>query len=383
MFVKEKTTMVKKRLARIVIGILCCGLAAGCSREAPAWIPVSSENTITLAVTGDDAFYMENGVPQAMELAAKDFSQRTGIMLELKYFDDDADYHKAIAIAQDIAADSSIAAVLSKQETDFVDTLADIYEKSEKPFFVMSGSYDHTLRQDYEYLINDSICASDAGNIMAQYVMDQGFHRAVFCHSDTEYEEDELMGFQVAISDSDTLLAGTLVGPYTQEDFELAYAEWQLLGVDVICISNADILNGNLVRMLRNKGSDIPVISDYIMDDEEEIEANGDYLDGTVIVPLYMMSDSGNDTALRFVDIYGFEMGELAVQAYDLVSMISEKLTSGVTTPMDFMTSIKHPDGYAGLYGSVKFDESGSMIPESGELLVFKDGMFRPVTEDK
>ena len=375
--------MSKKTIQSALAALLCTGIMTGCGEAVQTWLPVSG-NRIVIAVAGDDEFYNENGVPEALELAAADFQSSTGTTVEFRYFDDDADYHKAITMAQEIASDHTISAVLSKQETDFADTLIDIYEKAEKPFILMSGCYDHTIEKGYNYLLNDSICASDAGKIMGSYVVKNGFKRAVFCHSDTEYEEDELKGFQSIISDSDTVLAGTVVGPYTQEDFDIAYAEWQLLNVDAVCVSNYYILNSDLVRMLRQKGSDIQVISDYIMDTEEDIGANADYLDGTVIVPLYMLSDSdthNSDTAKRYEEKYGFEMNELAVQAYDLVKMTAETLNSGVSTANDFMNAVKSPEGYEGLCGTVKFDKNGSLIPENDGVLIFRDGMFRPVSE--
>ena len=123
--------------------------------------------------------------------------------------------------------------------------------------------------------------------------------------------EDELKGFQSEISDSGVALADTVVGPYTQEEFDIAYSRWQVLGIDVVCVSNYYSLNSDLVRMLRLKGSDIQVVSDYVMDTDYDIEQNGEYLDGTVIVPLYLTDDTAeNDIKERYNEKYGFEMTE-------------------------------------------------------------------------
>ena len=372
----------KRKTACLTVSaaVAVTALLSGCGEKAPSWLPVS-DNKITIAVTGDDEFYDANGVPEALSLAAEDFFASSGVSVEYKYYDDDADYHKAITFAKEIAADPYVSAVLSKQETDFIATLADIYDGAEKPFFVMSGCYDETILNGYDYFINDSICASDAGRIMGEYVINHGFKRAVFCHSDTPYEESELRGFQSCIKDSGTTLAATLVGPYTREDFEIAYAEWQLIGVDVVCVSNYNILNSSLVRMLREEGSDIQVVSDYIMDTVEDIEENGEYMDGTAIVPLYMLTDDESETAKKYKELYGSEMSELAVQAYDFVMMTAAKLNSGIEKPSEFMNLIKSEEGYEGLCGTVRFDENGSLIPGSSNMLIFRDGMFRPLSE--
>lgn len=365
--------------------LMCLSIAAvmavytGCNEAIEAWKPIGSGSTIQIAVVGNDEFYTNGGTVEAIQLASNDFYERTGITVDVLYYDDDADYHKAIAYANKIATDSNIAAVIIKEEIDFVDTVADIYEEAQKPFIITNGCYNHTIEKGYEYLLIDFINAKSAGIIMGQYVKNNGFQRAAFCHSDTEYEEDELKGFQAEIEGSSVTLADTVVGPYTQEEFDIAYSRWQTLGVDVVCVSNYYNLNSDLVRMLRQKDSDIQVVSDYVMDTDDDIQLNGKYLDGTVIVPLYILSDSDekSDAAKRFYDTYGFEMTERAVQSYDLIDMLCTALNSGVSDSSGLMSVLKSEEGYEGIYGKVMFDENGALIPSGNDVQVFLDGGFR------
>lgn len=366
----------RKSLA-VMISVSAGLLFTGCNETIEAWKPMNN-NSIVIAVVGDDSFYNDGGAVEAMELASENFYENTGINLSVKYYDDDADYHKAIAFANEIASDTDIAAVIIKDEIDYVDTVADIYEEAEKPFIITNGCYDHTIENKYEYLIADFISAGSAGKIMGQYVINNGFKRAAFCHSDTEYEEDELKGFQSEISDSGVALADTVVGPYTQEEFDIAYSRWQVLGIDVVCVSNYYSLNSDLVRMLRLKGSDIQVVSDYVMDTDYDIEQNGEYLDGTVIVPLYLTDDTAeNDIKERYNEKYGFEMTEHAVQSYDLIYMLGNALNSGVAEAAELMDILRSEEGYDGLHGKVTYDENGALIPSGNNILTFSNGALR------
>lgn len=366
----------KKSLA-FISSVSTLLMFTGCNEAVDVWKPMGSSN-IVIAVVGDDTFYNDGGTVEAMELASEDFYTNTGVSIIVKYYDDDSDYHKAIAYANEIASDTDIAAVIIKEEIDYVDTVADIYEEAGKPFIITNGCYNHTIENGYEYLLVDFINAKSAGSIMGQYVINSGFKRAAFCHSDTEYEEDELKGFQSEISDSDVALADTVVGPYTQEEFDIAYARWQALGVDVVCVSDYYSLNSDLVRMLRLKGSDIQVVSDYVMDTDYDVERNGEYLDGTVIVPLYLIEDKeSNDVKERYNDRYGFEMMERAVQSYDLIYMLGTALNSGVADSSSFMSMLKSEEGYEGLHGKVTYDENGALIPSGNDILTFSNGAFR------
>ncbi|MGN0630451.1 MAG: ABC transporter substrate-binding protein [Ruminococcus sp.] len=368
---------IKKLIYLSAVAMLA--VCTGCNEAIEVWKPIGSGNTIQIAVVGDDEFYTDGGTVEAMELASSDFYNQTGIEVKVRYYDDDADYHKAIAYANEIALDNDIAAVIIKEEIDFVDTVADIYEAAQKPFIITNGCYNHTIEKDYKYLLVDFINAKSAGSIMGQYVIDNRFQRAVFCHSDTEYEEDELKGFQSKIEDSSVVLTDIVVGPYTQEEFDIAYSRWQALGVDVICVSNYYSLNSDLVRMLRQKGSDIQVVSDYVMDTDYDIERNGKYLDGTVIVPLYLTGESADSAEVksRFCETYGFEMLERAVQSYDLIYMLSTALNSGISDSSSLMEALKSEEGYEGLHGTVTYDSGGALIPSGDDILTYSDGGFR------
>lgn len=368
----------KKRTVAIICASFLLSCLTGCKDTEMVWKPMT-DNVIKIAVTGDDVFYNDSQTLEGMELAAADFLSATGIDLEIVAFDDDADYHKAISYANKIAADSSIAAVIVKQEIDFVDIIADIYEKAEKPFIITNGCYNHTIENKYEYLIADFINAKTAGSIMAQYITDNNFKKVAFCHSDTEYEKDELKGMQSQLSDSSVVLADTVIGPFTQEEFDIAYARWCSLGIDAVCVSNYFCYNSDLVRMLREKGSDIQVISDYVMDTEDDIDKNGEYLDGTVIVPLYITgkTDEGNIISERFKEKYGKDMLEKAVQSYDLIKILGNAFSSDAEAPGDIMAQIKTEKGHDGVYGKVLYDENGALVPTGYDTLVFYDGAFR------
>lgn len=359
---------------------LCCSGCEG-GEITERWAPVR-DGTITIAMVGDGEFCELAGTQEAVQLAAEDFYAEAGLHVEMRLYDDEADYRKALSLANEIAEDPNISAVIVKQELEYIDTVAEIYEEAEKPFIITNGCYNHTIEHGYDYMLVDFIHAEYAGNIIGSYILEQGYQRVAFCHSDTEYEEDELKGMAAALVGSDAALVDTVIGPYTQEDFNIAYARWEALGVDVICVSDYYSLNSDVVRMLREKGSSIPVISDYVMDTDENLEANGEYLDGTVIVPLYAMSvttANDNDVPARFFDTYGMEMSEHAVQTYDLVMMLARQLAAEPADSAALMDGMKSPEGHAGIYGTIRFDKNGVLSLDKVSLLTFQDGVFQVI----
>lgn len=365
-------------IKNLFVFILIILFLSGCKNQENTWTPIDKDNTVRVALIGDKEYISDGYSIEATELAINDCYNEFGIKIEPVIYDDETNYNKAVEIANEIANDPSISVVIVKQELDYIDTTAEIFDNAQKPFIITNGIYEHTINQNYKYMLVDCINASLAGKIMGKWVMDKGYKRVVFCHSDTEYEKDELKGFQYTIKDSDVKFVESIVGPYSQEEFDIAYSRWNTLGVDAVCISNYDILNSDIVKMLRKKGSDIAVIGDYVMDSDEDIEKNGQYLDGTAIVGMYINDFNENDLNItnKFKEKYGFEMAEKAIQSYDIIRLIASGISSGITEPFEFIEYMKQDNGFECVSGTLKFDENGCIVPNGNEVIVFKQGSF-------
>lgn len=368
---------IRKAVCIGAVLLLAGGLAA-CGKVEESTGFLNTGDKIKIAIIGDEEYIADNGAMEAMEMASKDFYEKTGVEIEAVIFNDNSDYNEGIECAKKIVAEGDIAAVLVKQELDYIDATAEIFEEAEMPFILTNGCYENTIDQSYSYMLVDCINAKAAGSIMGDYVMEHGYKTVAFCHSDTTYEEDELKGFQTKIEGNGSTLADTLIGPYTQDDFNQAYVRWLDLGIDVVCISNYDILNSDLVRMLREKGSDIQVVGDYVMDTNEDIRANGQYLDGTAIVGMYINDEKPNNIKImeRFETEYGMEMSEKAIQSYDITYLLGEELTSGIKSSRELIDNIKNSKGYDGISGTLQFDERGCLIPNGNEVLIYEHGSF-------
>jgi ABC-type branched-subunit amino acid transport system substrate-binding protein len=355
-------------------------LFSGCGKQQQAFQAMDENNTIKIAVVGDAQFLETGGSMDAMNLAAEDFEQETGYHIEIETYDDESNYNKGVTLATEIANDPEIAVAISKQELDIIDTVASIFEEQKKPLIITNGCYDRTTKQGYQYLITDFINAQTAGQKMGEYAISKGYQNIAYCHSDTEYEKDELKGVERALKGSDTTLADIRIGPYSEEDFEEAYEEWTALGIDAVYISIYYLEYGSdIVRMLREKGSDIQVVTDYAMDNDTDIEKNGAYLDGTVIVPLYAYEENEafKECDQRFSERYGYELTSFSLQSYELIRMLGAYLSSGITTSEQFMDLMKGDEGFSTISGTIRFHQDGTLaVTDEIPFLKFKGDAF-------
>lgn len=158
-----KIQTIKKMCAIIII---CSSiLLSGCGDEKSSWQPVN-DGVIKIAVLGQEEYIVDNGAMEAMEMASEDFYEKTGVRIETVVYDDDADYNKGLMCAGKIAEDDSIGAVLVKQELDYIDATAEIFDAAGKAFILTNGCYERTINQGYEYMLVDCINARLAGSII-------------------------------------------------------------------------------------------------------------------------------------------------------------------------------------------------------------------------
>ena len=296
----------------------------GCSRGENN---LPAEDTMRIALIGEASFLESGGSMDGMNLAVKEFEKEHGSRIEIEVYDDKSNYNEGVTLAEKIAGDPGISVTISKQELDILDAVAGIFEEKEKPLIITNGCYDRTADQGYQYVLMDFINAETAGKKMGEYAISKNYKTVAYCHSDTEYEKDELKGVESALKESGVSIADVRVGPYSREEFEEAYEEWEMLGVEAVYVSIYYLNYGSdIVRMLREKGSDIQVISDYAMDNDVDIERNGKYLEGTVIAPLYAYkeNDAFKECDSNFYRQYGYHMTSQSLQSYELIRMIGE-----------------------------------------------------------
>lgn len=369
----------KKMTAVILTFIFIVSL---CACQGDTVSPVFNDNgELTVAILcNKDTYDVLNGVDAAIELAKKDAKDNYGITLNTVLYNDEGNYNTSIALASQIADDTQIAAAISVQEFDIVDSVASIFNEAKKPFIIFGGCYDSVSENGYEYFLNDVTSASKMGAVMGEYAKYKRLKKIAAIHTATEFETDEIKGFQSSVSGTDTQICDMLVGPFTREAFESAYSRWTALGIDGIYMCFFDLeLGGEVVQMIREKNSDIFVMTDYSIDNENSISNKGKYFNGVSYVPQCPIKESKKLTEFtsRCTRLYGEDdYLSYAAQMYDLLMMTICFAHKNPENGTRLMELFKSEEGYDGVTGHIAFDENGSLIVHENQCKVFNGGKF-------
>lgn len=369
----------KKITAAVLVFIFAFSLCA-CQNETESPVLNGSGELMIAILCNKETYDVLNGVDAAIELAKKDAHDNYGITLNTVLYDDEGNYNTSIALATQIAADTQIAAAVSVQEFDIVDSVASIFNDAKKPFIIFAGCYDSISENGYEYFLRDVTSAREMGAVMGEYANYRGLKKIAVLHTATEFETDEIKGFQSSVSGTDTEICDMLVGPFTKESFETAYSRWTALGIDGIYMCFYDLtLGGEVIQMLREKGSNIAVMTDYSIDNEETIAERGQYLGGVSYVPMCPIVQSGKltDFINRCTQMYGEnDYQSYGAQMYDLLMMIAYNAQEKPENGTRLMKLLKSEKGYDGVTGHIAFDENGSLIVSEKQCRVFGSGGF-------
>lgn len=361
--------------------MLVISLLGGCAGRVvkTAWTPLT-EQTIKIALMGnEESFNADPGFLPGIQMAVDEIKKTSNFTVSIITYDDEGYYDKGVGFANEIAADPTIAAVISVQDFEMIDTVASILDAAQKPLIVAGGCYDKTSANHYEYLITDFISANEMGKMLGAYAVQKGLKSVVSSHTDTQFEKDEIKGFQTAISTTGTQFVDMAVGPFTREEFDGIYERWDILNADGVYISVYSYTMGaELIKMLRVVNPEIVIMTDYSLNNAQTLAEYAGYLDKTVIIPLYPVTGSDKLTTfnIAFESKNGFQATPLAAQAYDIIRMLAEPILIGVSDSRALMEKLKAEDGYAGVSGHINFDSAGRLIVGENQYLICEGGKF-------
>ena len=360
----------------VILGILVVSLLSYGQKEVIENDPSVLHITI---LDSEEYYYSDAGIDHGIKMALKKIEKESAISVELEIVDDGGDYATGISMAEELANNPKVDAVISFQNFEAIGSEAEIFEKARKPFIVTMGCYDEVAENEYDYFLADFLSGQAIGARIGEYLKEQGVKNIALCHSDTVFERDEVKGLQSVIKDVDGIsVRDTMTGPFHNEELASLLTRCEQLQIDAVV---ANFYNQEdsawLISRLRTLRPDLVVAGDYALDSTDILEAYGKELEGAVIVPVYPYVQSKKLEA--FIEEYEAFSGErfstAAVQYYDLFQMLA-KCYEDTGNLDEMMQALKSEEGYHGIAGVIRFDMNGRLQAEECPIFVCRNGEF-------
>lgn len=340
-------------------------LFTGCG--ASSWNPLKQGKEINIAFLGSNKVFEERqDFIAGVDLAIKEQSEK-GVTVNYKLFNDDDNYDTGVTNAKQIVNDENYTMAFTFQAFEIVDTIASLFDEAKKPLFIIDGCYDKTMRNGYNYVMNLTVSAEDAGNAIGAYCVDHKYKWVAIAHSTTDYPIDFQEGFNDAVSGSGvTNVIDSLTGPNKASEFDEVWLRWQVLGVQAVVISLDDMdWAVELIKMIKEKDPNMIILGDQFFNDLSYMDKYGKYLEGLIMPSSYPVDS--NTELQKFYDKYEpqvpyLDITSITAQGYDLTNMIVMKLEN-VNTSEGFVKEMLNENGYDGVT-DIKFKQNGSLNKE-------------------
>lgn len=385
---REMESEMKKNkiLGLILVLIFSMTVFAGCGSSDKDTAPKYGESAeIKMAVLGSaEQFEKRQDFFVGMDLAIKELKE-SGVTVTYEKIDDGKSRDNGVALAKDVAKDDKYTLAFTLQNSDTVESVADIFEQAAKPLIIVNEVFDSTMNKNYSYVLAGVISAEASGKALAKFCEDNNIKWVAAAHSSSEYDNMVTRGFVNAVRDSKSVyLVDSMSGPNRISEVSSALDRWDALGVQAILISFDDLEWAcELIQMIKARNKNIMILGTAQFNDKTAMERYKDVLDGARIVGSYGVAHEVklqafyNKYEKKVMDEIGLDITSVTAQAYDFVHMIAQNVKKSGDA-QEFMKHMKSTEGYPGVT-DVKFNAKGQLEEDPNYWMVKNGQMYRMV----
>lgn len=355
----------KKGVSIVMIVVLTLLTLAGCGSAESKTIKIA----LAAPLTGDYAEY-GTGFENAVKLMASKYNSQGGVLgkqIEIISFDDKNSGEEAASIAEKIASDDSISAVIGHFASGVCMAASPTYQEVGIVEISPSASHpDYSSEGDYIFRYNSLIDveAAETLNIASEVFgaskvgilavkTDWGTTTANIITEDLigNYPDLEISGYEEVVD-------GTV-------DFSPAVTALAASGADTIIVVAMYNTLGPFVTQYKDVNPDINIVGFSNAYSERLIELANEDAEG-ISLPCSFVSTNPDPDVVEFVtayeEAYGSIPGGLTAQAYDALGMLLTAIENVGSTERSAIKEELSKITYEGVTGDTKFNELGDAI---------------------
>lgn len=377
-----------KRLIRLCAGIsLLAVLASGCQStdtlegQRRMW-ERNPEQPVTFAVVGRMPFittvtdFMDGAMLAVEEINAA--GGAAGRPVELAPYDDEASVMKGTIIAQELAQDLTLSAVIGHTSTHVTIPVSTIYEEAGMLMISPIVANSRVTQRGYRYIFQNTQRDDDTGREMAVYAHKNGLDRIVICYAENEYGRELANAFEAAADELNITVVDRVTRFHEDTHFQRALRKWQAMDYEAVYVADSMLTGQEFLFRLKEAGESPAILADAGMD-TGFIETFGDYVEGAVVASMVNMETGGsrmNQFIEAFQQAYGKAPDEWAVKGYETIYILTEAVNRAQSPAAADVAESLRVLSWQGLNSNIHFDSAGRIMG----LIIFQkkvvDGRF-------
>ena len=361
----------------LVFALAACGAGGGASGDTLK-IGLATPLTGASAQDGKD---IQNGV----NLAVKQINDQGGIdgkTVEVVAEDDKGDSSEAATVANKLAQDDSILAIVGDFNSSCTLAAAPIYNQT-GIVQISPGSSSEAVTDAGDYTFRTITTDAVQGQYLAKWCVEElGYKNIAILYENDDYG----LGLaDVAERETKALGAKTVVREayeVNQTDFSTVLTKVAKSNADVLIIGGLYNETALIAKQLSDNGiADMPVMGVDAIYSDALIKLGGEAVNGIKLTAYFSDSSESKvtqDFIKAYTDEYGTAPGTYAAYAYDATLIILDAIKNAGTDRKAIRDYIANIKDFEGSTGTASFDENGDVIKEPLRMEII-DGKFTVV----
>lgn len=329
----------------------------------------------------------ETGIDQmrGAQLAVEELNQSGGILgmkIEFVALDDKADPREANNVAQRLAADTAVVAVVGHLNSGCSIPASKIYYDNGLAMITPASCSDKLTQQGFTNVFRVCIRNSDQGPGAAQFAI-QKLGRKTF------YVLDDKTAYGAGIADefvkAAAAMGANILGRDSitegDTDFQAILTALRGKALDFIYFGGMYPEGALMMKQAKALGVTAPFLGGDGLFSPKLIEVAGEAAEGSIvthIAPLEAKNEKARKFFASFKERYGEDVKVYAPLSYDCVMMVAAALKqAGVATREAVIREMQKRDfSYDGVIGTTRFDGKGDTVNKTPFYYMVRGGRF-------
>jgi branched-chain amino acid transport system substrate-binding protein len=322
---------------------------------------------------------------QGVDLAVEEINRSGGVLdgrpLRILYKDDASSLSKGRLVAQEIANDLDVAAVIGHLNTYVTAPASQIYERA-GVVMITPGASGQKITERGGRLIFRSLPGNrDQGRQIGDYVAAQGYKKVAIYYIKNDYGVDLANYFEQRAHELGITIADRRSYNMAGDNHAALLAEWAaFLKIDALFLCGSLPESADIVRQAREAGLNVPVFGAAGLDSPDLIRLGGKYVEGTVVFSLFNAGDPRPEVRAfdeRFRKKFGTLPDSTAAQGYDTVQLLAHAMKQAHSVvPAQVAAALRGTRDYQGVTGISTYSENGEPVAKRMAKVEVENGQF-------
>lgn len=370
--------------------VVLAGLAllAGCERKDAAALRAERQAEAQGPVLVAVAWPLKLGkasLAQGVDLAVEEINGAGGILggrkLKILFKDDASSLSRGRLVAQEIADDPEVAAVIGHLNSYITAPASQIYERAGLVMVTPGASGQKITEQGGRLVFRSLPGNREQGRQIGDYAAARGYKSVAIYYIKNDYGIDLANYFEQRAHELGIAIADRRSYNMGGDNHAALLAEWAaFLKTDAVFLCGSLPESAQILREARAAGLKVPVFGAAGLDSPDLIRLGGASVEGTVVFSLFNVGDPRPEVRAfgeRFRQRFGVLPDSTAAQGYDAVQLLVHAMKrANSTEPVKVAAALRETRNWPGVTGRTTFSEKGDPVDKRLAKVIVRNGAF-------